>query len=75
MMFVLPARVARVVAEVTMTSMWIVSSAVWKVMSDLLRWVLSSSGCWWVAIVGCWGGIDDLFMERAVAGDPMYEVD
>ena len=33
-------------------------------------WVL-----WWVVIVGCWGGTEDLFMERAVAGEPMYEVD
>ena len=43
--FVVPAKAAAVVAEVTMTSRWIVESAVKKVMSDLLSWVLSSSGC------------------------------
>ena len=43
--FVVPAKAAAVVAEVTMTSRWMVSLAVKNVMSDLLSWVLSSSWC------------------------------
>ena len=43
--FVVPAKAAAVVAEVNITSRWMVESAVKKVMSDLLSWVLSSSVC------------------------------
>ena len=42
---VLPAKVATVVAEVTITSRWIVASAVKNVTSEMLSWVVSSSGC------------------------------
>ena len=42
--FVVPAKAAAVVAEVTMTSRWRVSFAVKKVISDLWS-LLSSSGC------------------------------
>ena len=43
--FVVPAKAAAVVAEVTITSRWMVWLAVKSVMSDRLSWVLSSSGC------------------------------
>ena len=41
--FVVPAKAVKEVAEVTMTSRWRVGPAVWKVMSERLRGVVSSS--------------------------------
>ena len=40
--FVVPAKAVKEVAEVTMTSRWRVGPAVWKVMSERLRGVVSS---------------------------------
>ena len=53
--FVVPAKAAAVVAEVTITSKWMVSLAVKSVMSDRLSWVLSSSGCSLVSLLALVG--------------------
>ena len=52
---VVPAKAAAVVAEVTITSKWMVSLAVKSVMSDRLSWVLSSSGCSLVVLLALAG--------------------